>query len=99
MNVFIGSGKVTKINLLNGRMEMLKFTLAIREDNAKQERERIDLVPCIIYKPTEKVQSLLHEGKNVELQGKVRTFSFDIAGETTAKTEIVVNQSSLKNSD
>ena len=87
------------MSLLNGEMSMLKFTLAVREKGGKQERERIDYVPCIIYNPTDKVQGLLSEGLEVELQGKVRTFSFEFTGERIYRTEVIVNQRSLQNID
>ena len=96
MNVFIGSGEVTKVNLLTGERKMLKFALAIPVNNSNQAKERIDYVPCMIYNPTDEVQRLLTQGKKLELQGRVQTYSFEIAGETICKTQVVVNQRSLK---
>ena len=96
MNVFIGTGEVTNVNLLTGERKMLKFTLAILGNNSDQTKERIDYVPCIIYNPTEEVKRLLIQGRKLELQGRVQTYSFEIAGETTSKTQVVINQRSLK---
>jgi len=94
MNVFIGTGTITNVKHLNGKIKMLKFILSITENDSN---ERTDYVPCIIYNPSERARSIIAENHEVELQGKVRMFSFEIAGEATYKTEIIVNQNSLKN--
>lgn len=94
MNIFIGTGKVIRVKLLSGKMNMLKFTLVITESDSTQ-KERTDYVPCIIYNPSESAKRLISENQGVELQGKVRTFSFEITGETNYKTEIIVNQNSI----
>jgi uncharacterized protein YxjI len=94
MNVFIGSGEVTKVNLLNGG-KILKFILATQHIDAKQ-KQVVENVPCIIFNPDKETQNLLSENQVVELQGRVRTFSFEVAGEKNYKTEVLVNQRSLK---
>ena len=96
MNVFVGSGKIVRANLIEGERRILKFTLAITGNNSKEGKERTDYVPCIIYNPVDETLEMLSIEKEVELLGRVKTFSFEIAGETTYKTEVVINQKSLK---
>lgn len=96
MNLFVGSGKIIRANLIEGEKRILKFTLAISENNTRDEKQRTDYVPCIIYNPLDEVLDMLSQGQEVELSGKVKTFSFKIAGEKIYKTEVVINPKSLK---
>jgi hypothetical protein len=96
MNMFIGSGKVSRVNLIDGERRILKFTLAITENSSKEGKKRTDHVPCMIYNPVDEVLEMLNPDQEVELQGRVKTFSFEFSGETTYKTEVVVNHRSLK---
>ena len=94
MNVFVGSGKVVRANLIEGGREILKFTLAIAQNYSQQEK--VDYVPCIIFNPSDEAKEIISEGQEVELQGGVRTFRFEITGEVNYRTEVSVNQRSLK---
>ena len=96
MNLFVGSGKIARANLTDGEKRILKFTLAISENNSRDGKQRTDYVPCIIYNPLDEVLDMLSQGQEIELQGRVKTFSFEIAGEKIYKTEVVINPKSLK---
>jgi len=96
MNLFVGSGKIARANLIEGGKRILKFTLAISENNSRDGKQRTDYVPCVIYNPLDEVLDMVSGGQQIELSGKVKTFSFEIAGEKTYKTEVMVNPKSLK---
>ena len=96
MNLFIGSGKIIRAKLIEGERKILKFTLAITTNNSNQGKQRTDYVPCLIYSPQEGILDIFSDENKIELQGKVKTFSFEVAGEKTYRTEVVVNQKSLK---
>ena len=67
-------------------------------DQEKKE-DRVEFVPCVLFNPSEKLQSLLAEegkGMRIELQGRVATSKFEADGETRFSTEVVVDKRSLK---
>jgi len=94
MNVFIGSGRVSNMRLArNG--EILRFLLVVNEGDEKSRNE----VPCMIFNPSPEIKGLLTKEPVIELQGRVRSYSFEIAGEKATRTEIIVNPKSLRDLD
>ena len=103
MNVFIGSGKIINIaktvSTNNGKIRILRFTVsATCKHNPDNDKNKTDLIPCIIYNPSKDLEDwFLKQGQDsyVEFEGRVVTFTFELIGEKTCKTEVVVNSRSL----
>jgi len=101
MNTFVGSGRLTRNAVINGTdTKAMKFTIAARYGYDQEKKEdRVEFVPCVLFNPSEKLQSLLTEegkGMRIELQGRVATSKFEADGETRFSTEVVVDKRSLK---
>jgi hypothetical protein len=95
MNVFIGSGKIANLKIFtNEKNEILKFRLKTESDGKKT----VEYVPCVVFNPSDSVKNLMKEGKNLELQGIVRTSSFKVKNKTNYSTEVVVNKYTLHSS-
>lgn len=97
MNVFIGSGRLTRNAVVNGSdNKAMKFTIATKygyDREAKQDR--VEFVPCVLFNPSQAQEELLtQEGKGlfVELQGRVSTSQFEKDGEKKFSTEVIVNK-------
>jgi len=100
MNAFIGSGRLVRNAIVHGtEKKVLKFTIAAKYGyNRDAEKERVEFLPCVIFKPSEAMEMLLaKEGKGVfvEFQGRVATSTFEADGETKYSTEVVVNTASF----
>ena len=103
MNIFIGSGKITSVvktaSTNNGKIRILRFTVtAISKQNPNNDKERTDLILCIIYNPSKELEDWFlkqGQGSYVEFEGRVVTYTFELIGEKTCKTEVVVNSRSL----
>jgi len=90
MNIFIGSGRIVDTKPSDNG-QILRFVLSV-EGKTKQDR-----IPCLMFKPPPEVKQLLSkQGQYVELQGKVQSFSFELAGENVCRTEVVVSPHSIR---
>ncbi len=97
MNICIVSGRLTKNAVVNGdNNKVLRFRLAAKHGyDSKEKKERVEFIDCVLFKPTEKVQSFLCEsGKGVylELTGRFSSQSFEVNGEKRYRTEVIANR-------
>lgn len=95
MNLFVCSGVVVRHFVINGDRKILKFTVATEKRNG-QDRNNVDYVPCVIFNPDEETIGLIQDQAIVEFTGRVKSFKFQVTGETNYRTEVVVNARSLK---
>ena len=90
MNVFVGIGKITDVNM-NGKV--LKFTLAVNQ-------EKPCYVPCLLFEPNDKVKEFVDQlqasEQVISLQGKVSSYDFEYQGRTIRKIEVVTFPGNIK---
>lgn len=90
MNLFIGIGKVTEINV-NGRV--LKFTLVVKQEKPCN-------VPCLLIDPDDEVKKFMEQLQGskrlVWLQGRLSCYEFEKQGRTIRKIEVVTYANSIK---
>ena len=101
MNKAIISGRLVKDAIVNGdQRKALRFTIASKYGyDSKQEKERIEFVPCVLFTPPNDKLGifLVAEGKGVfvEFEGRVHTSHYEADGETKYSTEVVVDKRTL----
>ena len=90
MNIFIGVGKISNVQL-NGRI--MKFNFAIKQ-------EKTCNVPCVLFDPDEDFKKFIKELETfncfVWLRGKAASYEFESQGRTINKLEIVTYANSIK---
>ena len=100
MNVFIGTGRLTRNAVVNGEeRRVMTFTIAAKYGyDTEAEEDRVEFISCVMFNPPEKLQEYLaREGKGVlvEFRGRVANSSYEKDGETKYSTEIVVSNRSF----
>ena len=90
MNLFVGIGKVTEINV-NGRV--LKFTLAVQQEKPCN-------VPCLLFDPDDEVIKFMEQLESsrhlVWLQGRLSCYEFKKQDKTIRKIEVVTYARSIR---
>lgn len=89
------SGRLFRNGIVRGSdPKVLSFVLETRQtSNDGDRKERIALVPCVIFNPTADVERTLTEeskGLIVELEGRLTSSSYDVKGETRYNCEVIV---------
>lgn len=99
MNLFIGAGRLTRNAIVNGtEHKALKFTIAAGNNNKNNGKEKVDFVPCVLFRPSQEIeQFLVEQGKGalVKFEGKVATSRFEADGKTRYSTEVIVNNTTF----
>ena len=100
MNTFTGSGRLLKNANLNGNEnKALNFTIAAKYGyNKDEEKDRVEFIPCVLFKPSERLAEFLTEdgkGTLVEFQGRINTSRYEVKGETKYSTQVVINKCSF----
>ena len=95
MNLFIGSGKLTRNAIVNGTdNKAVKFTIAAKNrENAKNSR--VEFIPCVLFNPPEEIEEFLkNDGKGVpvKFEGRVANSKFQVDGQNRYKTEVIVDE-------
>lgn len=102
MNKFVGAGTLPRNGSIIGtEKKVLRFTLAtLVGHNKKTKKDLWSYVPCVVFKPSEKIISLLTEntaGVMIGLEGRVKTSKFEASDHTTRySTEVVVDARSIE---
>lgn len=102
MNRFTGVGTLPRAAILNGsETKVLRFTLrTCLGFNSKTDKERLAFVPCVVFKPSQTLVSMLTEhfqGMVIGLEGRVNTSKFETKdGQTKYSTEVIVDQGSIQ---
>ena len=102
MNKFVGAGTLPRNGSVIGtEKKVLRFTLAtLVGHNKKTKKDLWAYVPCVVFKPSEKIISLLTEntaGLMIGLEGRIKTSKFETSDHTTRySTEVVVDARSIE---
>ena len=102
MNKFTGVGTLPRKGALNGNAsKVLRFTLATRlPRSGKDSKARTAYVPCVVFKPSEAIISLLTgdpKGVLIGLEGRVNTSKFETReGQTKYSTEVITDERSIE---
>lgn len=74
--------------------KVLSFVLETRQNsNDGEKKDRVALVPCVIFNPTVEVEKALSTaGRSmiVELEGRLSSSSYEVRGETRHTCEVIV---------
>ena len=97
MNKFIGSGRIVKNAIVNGQeKKALKFIMLAKHGyDPKEKKDLMELVPCVMFNPSEKQQEFLTgqgKGMHVEFEGRVATSEFEREGQPEFSTEVVIDK-------
>jgi single-stranded DNA-binding protein len=101
MNKFTGVGTLPRNAVVHGsNRKVLRFTLAtVVGHNRKKEKDILSYVPCVVFRPSEAIISLLAEdaqGLMIGVEGRVNTSRYESNGKTKYSTEVVVNEDNIQ---
>jgi len=97
MNKFLGSGRLVRNAIVNGREhKALKFSIAAKYGyNSKAKKELIEFVPCVLFNPSHMMETFLSsegQGVHVEFEGRVSTSKYEKNGEPRFDTIVIVDK-------
>jgi single-stranded DNA-binding protein len=89
------SGRLVRNATVRGsEPRVLSFVLETRQNSNDEDRkERIALLPCVIFNPSQEVEQALTtagKGMSVEFEGRLSSSSYDFKGETRHTCEVIV---------
>ena len=77
----------------NGELTIAKYTLAVRRNFNRKEESGTDFIRCVAFnKQGEFAEKYLSKGKNIAVEGRIQTGSYENKkGEKVYTTDIIVN--------
>ena len=100
MNTCVISGFLARAGVLNGdEHKALRFTVAAKHGyDAKEEKDRVEFVPCVLFNPSDAMVSLTTlqwKGLYLEFKGRINTSRYEKDGQKVYSTQIVVDKNSI----
>ena len=100
MNTCVISGFLARAGVLNGdEHKALRFTVAAKHGyDAKEEKDRVEFVPCVLFAPSEAMTTLAikqWKGLYIEFKGRISTSRYEKEGQMVYSTQVVVDKNSI----
>lgn len=100
MNVVVLSGYLARQGMVNGtEHKALRFTIAAKYGyDVKEEKDRVEFVPCVLFNPSEVMVSLVLDqwkGLYIEFHGRISTSRYEKEGQTMYSTQVIVDKNSI----
>jgi len=75
-----------------GETSVLKFNLAVNRRGAKEGQQQADFISCVAFgKTAETMASYLSKGRQIAIDGRIQTGSYEKEGQKIYTTEVIVD--------